>query len=184
MTEQLKKYRYLFLDRDGVINRRKVGGYIQRVEEFCFLPGVLGVFPFLATRFERIVIVTNQQGIGKGLMTEADLEAIHDYMRREIEARGGRIDAIYHCPCLAEANCDCRKPNTGMALQAQADFPEIDFAQSLLVGDSVTDLQMGLQLAMHNVWLGQLPLPTQAQGHIQRLADLPNYLMAEAGLLV
>lgn len=180
MNKQLQKAKYLFLDRDGVINRRKVGGYIEKPSEFCFLPGVLDTIPLLNAHFERIFIVTNQQGIGKSLMTEADLQAVHSMMLQAVEARGGHIDAIYHCPHLAADACHCRKPNVGMALQAKSDFPEVDFEQSVLVGDSVSDLQMGQNLSMFSIWLGDLPMPQQASARIGQLSDLKQYLSLPA----
>jgi len=86
----------LFLDRDGVINKRKIGDYIKIIDEFEFLPDVKEALSILAKYFNKIIIVTNQQGIGKGIMTEDDLRDIHKYMLEEILKSGGRIDAIYH----------------------------------------------------------------------------------------
>ena len=138
----------LFLDRDGVINKRIPGQYVRLWEEFEFLPGVLEALSLFQSIFGRIVIVTNQQGIGKDLMTEADLEAVHRQMLQEIHATGGRIDGVYHCPDLAYENSFCRKPNPGMAYQAKKDFPEIDFKRSLMAGNSLSDIQFGCRLGM------------------------------------
>lgn len=91
----------LFLDRDGVINQRIVGGYVAEVSEFNFSPGVLESMSSFATIFGRVVVVTNQQGIGKGLMTHHQLSEVHKFMITEIEASGGRIDAVYYCSDLA-----------------------------------------------------------------------------------
>lgn len=143
----------LFLDRDGVINQRIVGEYVHRPEDFVFLEGVLEAFAKLARKFDFIFIVTNQQGIGKGKMSEADLAATHQYMQTAIEQAGGRIDAIYHCPHLSNPPCDCRKPRTGMALQAQRDFPQVDFTRATLVGDFISDLQLAKSLGMYAVWV-------------------------------
>ena len=82
----------LFLDRDGVINRRIIDGYVTSWEEFEFLPGVLDAMELLAGKFRYIMVITNQQGVGKGLMTMEQVDAIHDRMCLEIEAHGGRID--------------------------------------------------------------------------------------------
>ncbi len=84
----------LFLDRDGVINERIIDDYIKKVKEFRFLPGVLDAMPVFAGLFGKIFVVTNQQGIGKGLMHESDLVAIHDYMLSEVKAHGGRLNKI------------------------------------------------------------------------------------------
>ena len=147
----------LFLDRDGVINQRIPGRYVADIEEFVFLDGVLEAIRFFAENFGKIIVVTNQQGIGKGLMTDAQLNRVHAHMREQIERAGGRIDAIYYCPKLAKDKPECRKPNIGMARQAQADFPEIDFEQSIMVGDSVTDMEFGLKLNMKTVFIQTKP---------------------------
>ncbi len=143
----------LFLDRDGVINHRILDAYVTDIEEFEFIEGVWEAVRYCSEIFGKIIVVTNQQGIGKGLMTEAQLSGIHAHMQTRIEQSGGRIDAIYYCPFLAENNPECRKPNTGMAAQAQSDFPEIDFEKSIMVGDSVTDMEFGLRLGMKTIFI-------------------------------
>ncbi len=143
----------LFLDRDGVINERLPGRYVQFWNEFCFCKGVVNVIPDFNTFFKRIFIVTNQQGIGKKLMTSADLQQIHDKMLVEIERNGGSIDAVYFCPELEKYNPICRKPNPGMALAAKEAFPEIDFEKSVMVGDSLSDMVFGKQLNMKTVFI-------------------------------
>ncbi len=145
----------LFLDRDGVINKRLVDDYVKIWEEFEFLPGVKEAINKLSKMFGRIIIVSNQQGVGKGLMTEDDLKEIHSKMITEIEEAGGCIDAIYYCPELKENNPECRKPMPGMALQAQKDFPEIDFDKSIMVGDSPSDMEFGIHLGMVTVFVGE-----------------------------
>ena len=118
-------FRTLFLDRDGVINQRLPGHYVTQWSEFDFLPGVLDALALLKKVFFPIVIVTNQQGIGKGIMREEDLDNVHQQMQRVITAQGGRIDGIYYCPELSTQEGNCRKPATTMAEQAQQDFPQI-----------------------------------------------------------
>jgi D-glycero-D-manno-heptose 1,7-bisphosphate phosphatase len=143
----------LFLDRDGVINERLPGAYVREWSEFHFFPGNLEALSRLGQIFGRIIVVTNQQGIGKGLMTEEELERVHINMRAIIEAWGSHIDGIYHCPDLKTKPNNCRKPNPDMALQAKADFPEIDFEKSVMVGDSLSDLEFGNNLAMTTIWI-------------------------------
>ncbi|MCF8233011.1 MAG: HAD family hydrolase, partial [Bacteroidales bacterium] len=133
----------LFLDRDGVINRRIKDGYVTEWEEFSFLPGALEAMKIFSQKFGRIFIITNQQGIGKGLMNEHTLEDIHNKMIKEIEKKGGRIDAIYYCPDLEENRSPDRKPNPGMAFRAQHDFPEVNFSKSLMIGDIARDIAFG-----------------------------------------
>src|SRR5215831_19148407 len=103
----------LFLDRDGVINGERKDEYVLRLEEFIFFDGVLQALKILNKVFGVIVIVTNQKGVGKGLMTLDDLHSIHDYMMREIESSGGRIDKIYYCTDLDNDSFN-RKPQPGM----------------------------------------------------------------------
>ncbi len=138
----------LFLDRDGVINKKLENDYVKSWEEFEFLPDTLSALRFIANFFGTIVVVTNQQGIGKELMTKEDLKDIHAKMLEEIEAAGGRIDRVYYCPDLEEEGSPCRKPEIGMALWAKRDYPDINFKKSIMVGDSASDLKFGLQLDM------------------------------------
>jgi histidinol-phosphate phosphatase family protein len=143
----------LFLDRDGVINERIVGDYVKRVEDFHFMPGALNAIVELSKTFQRIIVVTNQQGIGKGLMTERNLLDVHRYMQSEVEKHRGKIDAAYFAPQLSAENSEMRKPNIGMAKQAQTDFPEIDFAKAVMIGDSDSDIVFGQKAGMITVKL-------------------------------
>jgi D-glycero-D-manno-heptose 1,7-bisphosphate phosphatase len=132
--------RTLFLDRDGVINQRIPGDYVKSPETFEPMPGLGEAMRLLTNHFDLILVVTNQQGIGKGLMGEFELAEVHRHLRAFVTDAGGRIDAIYHCPHLKEANCTCRKPATGMAWQALQDFPDMDLENAWMVGDSVSDM--------------------------------------------
>ena len=143
----------LFLDRDGVINKKLDGDYVKKVDEFKFIEGAKEAIHFFSSLFKRVVVVTNQQGIGKGIMTHENLQRVHDHMKKELDKLGVKIDAIYYCPNLAAENAPCRKPNIGMAENAKKDFPEIDFNKSLMVGDSLTDIQMGKKAGMKTVYL-------------------------------
>jgi len=140
----------LFLDRDGVINK-KIDGYVTKPSEFEFLPGVLDSLVTLSTLFSKILVVTNQQGIGKGLMTHDDLHSVHSHMLRNVTLAGGRIDNIYYCPHLAYEDTPCRKPNPGMAFQAMEDYDDINFRESVMIGDSVSDITFGNMLKMITV---------------------------------
>ena len=138
----------LFLDRDGVVNERTPGDYVRSPEAFVPVEGLGPAMQLLTMLFGRIVVVTNQAGIGKGLMSEADLAAVHHKMQQMVQQGGGRIDRAYYCPHRSDAGCDCRKPAFGMALQAQRDFPDIDFQNSWMVGDSASDMAFGQGLGM------------------------------------
>jgi histidinol-phosphate phosphatase family protein len=128
--------------------------YVLKPDDFSFLEGADDAIAKLSKIFGVIVVVTNQQGIGKGLMTEADLEQIHQKMVATIEVAGGRIDKIYHCPALQEENNICRKPLPGMALRARKDFPSIHFKRSVMVGDTISDMRFGKRLGMITVFIG------------------------------
>jgi D-glycero-alpha-D-manno-heptose 1-phosphate guanylyltransferase len=143
----------LFLDRDGVLNKRIVDDYVKDPGEFEWIPGVLEALKILSEFFGKIIIVSNQQGIGKGQMTENDLEIIHSKMLNEINQHDGRVDAIYFAPQLKSENSAYRKPGIGMALQAKADFPGIDFSKSVMAGDSENDLQFGRKAGMITVFI-------------------------------
>ena len=136
-----------------MINRRLPGDYVRSLEKFVFLPGALEALRILAGRFSKIVVVTNQAGIGKGRMTTAQLIDIHNFMKKRVLAEGGRIDRVYHCPHRPDEGCGCRKPGIGMARVAKKDFPEIVFENSWLVGDSASDIEMGQKLGMKTVWI-------------------------------
>ena len=130
---------FLFLDRDGILNKHLPGDYVRNWSMWEWIPGVLEAMPALAKKYRRIFIVSNQQGVGKGLMTQADLDDVHRHMLSDIEAAGGRIDRVYVCTDLESAHSPNRKPEIGMALQAKIDFPEVDFHRSVMIGDSKSD---------------------------------------------
>lgn len=142
----------LFLDRDGVLNYEKKEDYIRNWGEFHFYEGVPAAIASLNPLFGRIVIATNQKGIGKKLMTAEDLQNIHAPMLQAITNVGGKIDQIYYCPDLADDSPN-RKPQPGMAFQAKADFPEIDLAKSIMVGNRMSDMKFGRNAGMHTVFL-------------------------------
>jgi histidinol-phosphate phosphatase family protein len=140
----------LFLDRDGVLNEKMENDYVKKWDEFFFKSNVLIALSKLSILFKRIIIVTNQRGIGKGKMMEEDLILIHENMVREININSGRIDKIYFCSDVNE-NSFYRKPNIGMGIKAKQDFPDLDFEKSIMVGDSFSDLEFGKKLGMITV---------------------------------
>ena len=145
----------LFLDRDGVINKKLEDDYVKHWVEFEFIEGAMDALKFLNTQFGHIVVVTNQQGIGKRLYRTEDLELIHKNMLYEIAFYGGRIDKVYFSPYLAAENHPSRKPGIGMALQAKTDFPAIDFHKSVIVGDSLSDMEFGRAAGMKTIFISE-----------------------------
>ena len=142
----------LFLDRDGVINHEKDKDYIHTWNEFKFYDGVTEAIKILSSTFKRIVIITNQKGVGKGLTKLEDLHTIHANMKQEIEAAGGHIDAIFYCSDL-EDDSPFRKPNPGMGLQAVKQFPDIDLKKTIMVGNSISDMEFGRNLGVYTIFL-------------------------------
>lgn len=149
----------LFLDRDGVINIEKENDYIKNFHEFNFLEGAAAAIATLSKHFGKTFVVTNQKGIGKGLMSEQDLAGIHQKMLEEITKAGGKIDQIYFCSDI-EPDSPCRKPNTGMAFQAKKDYPDIDFSRSIMVGNTLSDMEFGRTCGMRTIFiLSTKPVP-------------------------
>ena len=142
----------LFLDRDGVINYEKHKDYIHTWDEFRFYEGAKESIAIFAKRFKHIIVVTNQRGIGKGVTKLEDLQLIHSNMISEIEKTGGRIDAVYFCPDIEDTSPN-RKPNPGMGLQAVKDIPGIDLSKSIMIGNTLSDMQFGRNLGAQTVFL-------------------------------
>ena len=138
----------IFLDRDGVLNRKRDDDYVKHWGEFEFLPNVKEALQILTAKNYRLIVVTNQRGIARGWMTEAAVQDIHARMLAEIAP--AQIAAIYYCPHDKD-QCDCRKPKPGLFLQAQQAFPDLDFAQAVLIGDSLSDMQFGKTAGMRTV---------------------------------
>lgn len=137
----------LFLDRDGVLNRRIVGDYVRDWSQFDWLPGALGAVGILSRWAPHVVVVTNQQGVGKGLMTDHDVAVIHQRMQGDVAGVARAFDAFQVCPHLATVGCECRKPRPGLVLDWLADNPGCDPRLSLIVGDCVSDLNLARNVA-------------------------------------
>ncbi len=133
----IKLNRAIFLDRDGVINKRLIGDYVKKIEEFELLPKVREALIEFKNMGYLLIVVTNQQGIAKGIMTEEDLKVVHNYMLKLLP----EIDDIFYCPHL-DGTCNCRKPKNGMLLKAKEKW-NIDFSRSWMIGDSESDIICG-----------------------------------------
>ena len=150
--KKIDKQWTLFLDRDGVINNEKELDYILNWDEFSFYNGTTEAIKKFSEKFGTIIIITNQRGVGKGLMKESALSDIHTRMLNEITVAGGRIDKIYYCTDINE-NHPQRKPNPGMAFEAKKDFPAIDFSKSVIVGNRLSDMKFGRNAGMFTVYI-------------------------------
>ena len=155
ITRDIDKSWTLFLDRDGVINERIVDDYVKSWQEFRFLPGVKESIAVLSGIFGRVIVVTNQQGVGKGWMTEKELSDVHHKMKEEITASGGNIDAVYYCTKLKSEKDNCRKPAVTMFEWAMRDFPEMIPEKCIMVGDSESDMVFGKNAGMFTVFVGE-----------------------------
>ena len=134
-----RRQKTVILDRDGVLNRKPPqAAYVRNWAEFQWLPGALEALQRLHAAGYRVVVVSNQAGIARNAMTEADLTEIHRIMKAEIEGAGGKIEAIYYCPHDWGAGCECRKPLPGMLYQAQRDL-NLDLSRTYFVGDDERD---------------------------------------------
>lgn len=135
--------RAVFFDRDGVVNLSPGAGYVLRWEDFHFSPGVIEALALCRARGYATVLATSQQGVGKKLMSQADLDTIHANMQAHLRGHGAEFDGIYACTCLkTDPGCLCRKPSPEMLVKASVEH-DLDLSQSLLVGDADRDIEMG-----------------------------------------
>lgn len=173
--------RAIFLDRDGVICENR-SDYVKSWREFKFLPGAKQSLAALRYLGLPIIVVTNQSAIGRGIVQTDIVERIHKRMVAEIQAYGGHINRVYCCPHHPEEGCNCRKPQSGMLLQAAQEL-EIDLAQSYMVGDAVTDLTAGQQVGCHSILVltGRgLPQLASALGSVNKQFTITRDLMQAA----
>jgi len=131
-------YSTILLDRDGTINVQLLGDYVKCPEEFEFIPGAVDAIVAMNKAGKKVYIITNQRGVGKGLMTEQDLAAVHDYMLNSLRQAGGHIDGIYYSTAV-DSSDPRRKPQTGMWQQLLREHPEVKHEQTLMIGDGDVD---------------------------------------------
>lgn len=153
----LSSLRTVFLDRDGVLNRKMPEGqFVTRWSEFHPLPRVAEALARLNRASLRVIVVSNQRGVSLGLYSVADVQSIHAEFQSQLKAQGARIDAFYFCP-HGRGECNCRKPLTGLFEQARADFPQITAASSLMIGDALSDVEFGRRVGMTTIFLDGNP---------------------------
>lgn len=142
----------IFLDRDGVLNEDPIGNYIMKPADFKLLPGVLDGVGLLQKAGYRLIVISNQAGIGDGVFTKRELEQVNERMAALFAERGIRFDGIYYCLHGKEAGCDCRKPRIGLFKKAAKDF-EIDCEKSYFIGDKLSDVEAGKEFGVSVIML-------------------------------
>ena len=164
----------IFLDRDGVIIENRAD-YVRSLDDVSIFPQALDALVRIRDTPYKVIIVTNQSAIGRGLISYESAQAINSYLVSTIEDAGGRIDGLFMCPHTPEQGCNCRKPNPGLILDA-AQFLSIDLQQSLIVGDALSDI-----LAGHSAGIPQLYLVRTGRGidqlNLPQASELPPFLI-------
>jgi len=136
------KEKIIFLDRDGVINKNPQTEYVTSLEKFEFIPGAVEAIERLSAAGYKIFVISNQQGVGKGLYTQKTLDKITQWMVKKIEEKGGQIAGVYYCTHLEEENCLCRKPKTGLIEKAMGEVKK-DLRETFFIGDTELDIKTG-----------------------------------------
>jgi len=145
--------RYVFLDRDGVLNRKMPEGvYVDNWAQFEWLPGAVEAIARMKRAGLTVILVSNQRGIARGRITAMQLEGIHENMQSHLARNDARLDAIYYCP-HDQGECRCRKPDTGLFEQAFKSFPQANAGNSVVIGDSLSDIQAGRRLGMKTIFI-------------------------------
>lgn len=150
--------RAVFLDRDGVINRRVAGGFVTRCSELELLPKAAEAIRVLNEAQLKVFVLTNQRGVSLGLLSESELSQIHRHLQDLLKAFKAHVDAIYYCP--HDTSCRfCRKPEIGMFRQAFAEFPEISAGMSVTIGNAITDMQAGRRAGTRTILVSNARRP-------------------------
>lgn len=160
------KRKAIFFDRDGIVNMRPVGDYIKSIDEFHFLPDFLEFLPIIKAKGYLAILISNQQGVGKGLMSESDLAFINEYMQNDLFIRLGiNFDDTYYSTALAADNSPNRKPQPGMLLEAIKNW-NIAPEESWMIGDSVNDILAGKNAGVKTIFITNEPVPDNIQPDI------------------
>lgn len=146
----------IFVDRDGVINKDPGGwtkyNYVTGWRDFEFLPGALEALGILKENDIKVIVISNQAGVGKGYFSKKELDAVNTKMLKEIEKSGGGIEAVYYCIHKDEDGCNCRKPKTGLLEKAAKEY-RVDFKATYFIGDSKADVAAGKKIGCKTIFV-------------------------------
>lgn len=168
----------IFFDRDGVINYRPVGDYVKSPAEFAFCPDIFDFLLHIKNLGYLAIVITNQQGVGKGKMTLAQLDEVHNYMQNKLlESICVCFDEIYYCTSLASTGDIRRKPNPGMLLEAIEKY-NIDITQSYMIGDSESDVEAGRRAGVRTIFLSpsQVASPSEPDYQVKGLVEVKEMI--------
>lgn len=166
----------ILIDRDGVINKDPGGwtehDYVTSPKDFQFLPGSLEALRILKKEGFKVIVISNQAGVGKGYFTKQNLDELNKFMLSEVKKNGGMIDDVFYCTHSKEDNCGCRKPKTGM-FEMAVKRHDIDLRGTYFVGDSYVDMGAGKKLGMRTVFVlsGKYTL-----AEARKWPDKPDYV--------
>ncbi len=165
----------IFFDRDGIINRRRVSDYVKKWDEFEFLDKFFEIYKYFNNQDFLKIIITNQQGVGKGLMSIEDLDDIHSRMQNEIKSRASfGFDDIFYCTSLASENSQRRKPRPAMILEAAQKW-NIDLGKSWMIGDALTDIEAGNSAGCRTIYIGK-EVPRKCDYAFRDLKELASHI--------
>ena len=170
------KNKAVFFDRDGIINQRLIGDYVIKPEQFKLNPEIIDIFKFIKKNNFLAILITNQQGVGKGLMTLSELDEVHSYMQNLLlEKCGYQFDDIYFCTELALSNSFYRKPNPGMILDAINKW-KIATDTSIMIGDTDSDIIAGKSAGLRTILVNNTDSSIGSDYHVSELSKLLSLL--------
>jgi histidinol-phosphate phosphatase family protein len=168
----------IFFDRDGIVNESPGPGYVERWEDFHLLPGFVASLKTVTSKGYPAVIITNQQGVAKGLYSEADLNGMHEKMRAQLREQGVDVLDVFQCTHFAADHCDCRKPKPGMIFQA-LEKHDLEPSGSWMIGDSEKDVEAGQAAGCRTIRVCPLTEETKAEFHVTSMDDVAAILEKE-----
>jgi len=167
----------VFLDRDGVISKYTPNDYVKKWEEFVFLPNAIKGLKILNDAGYKIIIISNQAGVNKGIFSEEDLKDITDKMEELLKKKGIKIEKVYYCIHTDEENCNCRKPKPGLFFKAKEEIGNIDFSKIFFIGDSEVDVKAGKSVGTKTILV--LSGKTESKEETKNWKIKPDYIVKD-----